>query len=190
MGHENDYRIFNKTKIGYPVKIKKQFILRERDILRRNNLFHLISLSSEGSVSLGNTLGASNIDLYPMKPSNKLFLTQTPILPTSSDSTSKSYATLAAGYYGVSFRYDPSGSAGSTYYQSNSYDCIRVNAFTDERGIFEPCVKRSATTICPDGTTRVGTICVSDKCAQPNSDGTCADCKSGFVMLPGTSVCV
>ena len=74
-----------------------------------------------------------------MKPGNNLQLILSQQSATSPDSITKIYQNLAAGFYGVSFRYDPSGSAGSAYYYSDSYGCPNTQTFTDLRGIFKPC---------------------------------------------------
>lgn len=75
-----------------------------------------------------------------MEPSNNLVLIQSPVAATSSDPNTKTYSNLAAGFYGVSFGYDPSGLAGSTFYQSNTYDCPSTQAYTGKRGVFLPCL--------------------------------------------------
>ena len=113
--------------------------LQESDVLRGNHLFHLIRLSSQGDITLASTLGSNTIDLYSMEPSNNLLFILAPEGATSSDGSSKTYSSLIAGFYGVSFGYDPSGSAGSTFFQSNSYDCPASKTFTDRRGGFLPC---------------------------------------------------
>ena len=74
-----------------------------------------------------------------MEPNNNLLLILSPEGSPSLDPFSKTYSNLATGFYGVSFEYDPSGSAGSTFYQSNSYNCPTTETFTDKRGIFLPC---------------------------------------------------
>ena len=114
-------------------------ILQESDILRGNNLFHLIYHSSQGDLTLGNTLGTTNIDLYRMEPGNNLLLILSPQSATSPDSITKVYQNLPAGFYGLSFGYNPSGPAGSAYYYSDSYSCPNTQTFTDVRGIFRPC---------------------------------------------------
>ena len=114
-------------------------ILQESDILRGNNLFHLIYHSSQGDLTLGSTLGATHIDLYRMESSNNLLLVLSPQSATSPDPITKIFQNLPAGFYGVSFGYDPSGSAGSAYYFSDSYGCPNTQTFTDVRGIFKPC---------------------------------------------------
>ena len=88
---------------------------------------------------MGSTLGATHIDLYRMEPGNNLHLILSPQSATSPDSITKIYQNLPSGFYGVSFGYDPSGSAGSAYYYSDSYSCPNTQTFTDVRGIFKPC---------------------------------------------------
>ena len=74
-----------------------------------------------------------------MEPSNNLVLIQSPVAATSSDPNTKTYSNLAVGFYGVSFGYDPFGSVGSAFFQSNAYDCPASKAFIDRRGVFLPC---------------------------------------------------
>ena len=51
----------------------------------------------------------------------------------------KIYSSLKAGFYGVRFGLDPSGSPGSTSYQSLTFDCPTTPGFTDSIGIFSHC---------------------------------------------------
>ena len=149
VGHQDHYKLrvnqggssFPTAFVIYDLQVTTSggAILQESDILRGNNLFHLIYLSSQADITLTNTLGPSSIQLYPMEHKNNLLLILSPQMLTSSDSVSKTYQNLAAGFYGVSFGYNPSGSAGSTSFQSHAYNCPSTKAFTDKRGVFLPC---------------------------------------------------
>ena len=111
--------------------------------MRPNNyIFHLVQLESQGRIKLGNTLGNSNSFLYRMDPDNNLVFKSLPLPWFSLDNFSNTFDNLSPGFYGVGFKFDPNGDAGSTFYASNAYACPNfLPYYKDARGIFEPCVK-------------------------------------------------
>ena len=74
------------------------------------------------------------IDLFSMTTDN-LLVSEFPVVsPGTTNSEEKVYTLTAAGYYGIKFSYTTD--AGSTSYQSLSYNCPLSAGFTDSSCVF------------------------------------------------------
>ena len=96
-------------------------LTKETDVLKGDELFHLIYLSSSKDIELFHSANSMLISLYPMDSSNELvFSSTTPITEISATAQSKKYS-LSAGFYAVKYTFDPF--FASTMYQSDPYLC-------------------------------------------------------------------
>ena len=65
---------------------------------------------------------------------DNLLVSEFPVLSPITDTSTEKIYTLTAGYYGIKFSYTTD--AGSTSYQSLSYNCPLSQGFTDSSCIF------------------------------------------------------
>ena len=129
-----------KAFVLYDLKVEKAdgtVIIQQSDILRRNYIYHRITLDAPSTIEVGNSFDARNIQLFPM--SSAYFVVDQPFSPVSPDTSTtlvRKY-TLSAGSYGILFGYPKY--PGSAFYQSNENICPITPGYTDVRRVFHPC---------------------------------------------------